>query len=231
MGRTPVAGSGAPTKKPSRAQTDTCSNTQRPATQEGQEVIRVSVRAEIRYMHLVEGVPKKTVARRLGVDIKTVRRHVTGGSEDPVRQSPKRGGALDAHRSEIEQLVEETPRISAKRIGRLLEEWHGFRHHPRTIRRFVQEVRGSLVKPETFVHRTHIPGETTEIDFGESWIDLDGRLTKIFFFVATLTASNTYFAKAYAFQRLECCSTGSPPQSSGSADFRRAWYSTTRRWP
>ena len=171
-------------------------------------MIRVSTRAEIRHMHLVEGVPKKEVARRLGVNIKTVRRHVLGLDEYPSRRSPKRGRRLDAHRKEVETLVKETPRISAKRIGRLLEERHGLRHNPRTIRRFIQEVRGAVTKPEVFVHRTHLPGETMEIDFGESWVEIDGCQTKVFFFVATLPASNAYFAKAYAFQRLECLLDG-----------------------
>ena len=171
-------------------------------------MIRVSTRAEIRHMHLVEGVPKKEVARRLGVNIKTVRRHVLGPEEFPGRQSPKRGRRLDAHRREIESLIKETPKISAKRIGRLLEERHGFRHNPRTIRRFVQEIRGAVTKPEVFVHRTHLPGETMEIDFGESWVVVGGCKAKVFYFVATLPASNAYFGKAYAFQRIECLLDG-----------------------
>ena len=32
--------------------------------------------AQIRHMHLVEGVPKKEVARRLKLDVKTVRRAI-----------------------------------------------------------------------------------------------------------------------------------------------------------
>ena len=47
-----------------------------------------------------------------------------------------------------------------------------------------------------------------EIDFGESWAEIDGRRTKVFFFVATLPASNAYFAKAYSFQRIECLLDG-----------------------
>ena len=181
---------------------------QQPTTKEGQEVIRVSTRAEIRYMHLVEGVAKKEVARRLGVDVKTVRRHIQGPDEYPARRSPRRGRALDAHRDEIVALLELDRRISAKRIGRLLEEKHGLFLNERTIRRFVQEVRGSVTSPEPFVHRTHVPGETMEIDFGESWAELAGCRTKIFFFVATLPASNAYFAKAYRFQRVECLLDG-----------------------
>lgn len=171
-------------------------------------MIRVSTRAEIRHLHLVEGVTKKEVARRLGVNIKTVRRHVGGDDEYPVRRTPKRGRRLDDHRAEVLDLIEESPRISAKRIGRLLEQRHGLRHNPRTVRRFVQEVRGSLRTPEPFIHRTHVAGETMEVDFGESSASIDGRVTKVFFFVATLPASNSYFAKAYGFQRVECLLDG-----------------------
>ena len=51
------------------------------------EVIRMSQWAEIRHMHLVEGVPKKEIARRLLLDVKTVRRAVDQPTP-PVRMSP-----------------------------------------------------------------------------------------------------------------------------------------------
>lgn len=171
-------------------------------------MIRVSTRAEIRHMHLVEGVPKKEIARRLGVNIKTVRRHVQGSDSYPSRCSPKRGRAMDPYRVEIVELLTAEPKISSKRVGRLLEKHHGIRFSARTVRRHVQELRGSLRKPEVFVHRTHLPGETMEIDFGEAWAEIAGRRTKILFFVGTLPASNTYFAKAYLFQRIECLLDG-----------------------
>ncbi len=159
-------------------------------------------------MHLVDGVPKKEVARRLGVNIKTVRRHLKGGESFPARRSPKRGRGLDPYRAEIVDLLTAEPKVSLKRVGRLLERRHGIRLSARTVRRCVHEIRGTLHKPEVFVHRTHLPGETMEIDFGESWAKLAGRRTKIFFFVATLPASNSYFAKAYQFQRVECLLDG-----------------------
>ncbi len=168
----------------------------------------MSTRAEIRQMHLVERVPMKEVARRLGVNIKTVRRHVKGEEEFPPRASPRRGRALDPHRQEIEALARDDKRISAKRIGRILEKKHGLRVAPRSLRRYIQEVRGRINKLEVFVHRTHLPGETMEIDFGEAWAIVGGGRVKIFFFVATLPASNAYFAKAYRFQRVECLLDG-----------------------
>ena len=52
--------------------------------------------AEIRHLHLVEGVPKKEIARRLRLDVKTVHRAV-GRQTPPVRVSPaaaERPGAV-----------------------------------------------------------------------------------------------------------------------------------------
>ena len=154
-------------------------------------------------MHLTEGVPKREVARRLGVDVKTVRRHVNGGDTYPARRTPKRGRALDGHRAKVEKLLQDDAKLSAKRVGRLLETDHGVKVSARTVRRYVNEIRGAVQKPEAFVHRTHPPGETMEIDFGESWALIAGQRTKVFFFVATLPASNVYFAKAYRLQRIE----------------------------
>ena len=75
--------------------------------------------AEIRHLHLVERVPKKEIARRLKVDVKTVRRAIDR-STPPVRVSPPRPGTLDPWRERIRQWLREEPRLTAKRIRRLL---------------------------------------------------------------------------------------------------------------
>ena len=49
--------------------------------------------AEVRHLHVVEGVPKKEIARRLKLDVKTVRRAI-GRPTPPVRVSPPRPGTL-----------------------------------------------------------------------------------------------------------------------------------------
>ena len=58
--------------------------------------------AEVRHLHLVEGVPKKEIARRLQLDIKTVRRAV-GRATPPGRVSSPRASSLDPWREQIEQ--------------------------------------------------------------------------------------------------------------------------------
>jgi transposase len=155
-------------------------------------------------MHLAQGVPKKEVARRLGVDVKTVRRAIESSQAPVVRRSPKRGRQLDPFKEEVAGWLRDEPRLTAKRIGQLLRPRVDFRLSARTLRQFVAELRGTLRPPEAFVHRTHRPGQTMELDFGESWAVVAGRKQKVKFLVATLPCSNAYFAKAYPVERLEC---------------------------
>ncbi|MCP4003666.1 MAG: IS21 family transposase [bacterium] len=163
--------------------------------------------AEIRHMHIVDGVPKKEIARRLGLDIKTVRRAVERETAPTKRESPRRARRLDPWREQITGWLLDEPKISAKRIGRLLPKEVG-PIQARTIRKYVAELRGDLSPKEAFVHRTHALGDTMEADFGESWAVVGGKLHKVKFLVVTLPGSNTYFAKAYPVERVECLLDG-----------------------
>ena len=164
--------------------------------------------AEIRHLFLVERIPKRAIARRLGVDRKTVERAL-GRDGPPRRVSPPRGRRLDGCRAEVEAWLVEEPRLTAKRVGALLRERHPeLAVRERALRRYVAEVKGRLFAPEAFVHRTHRPGHTLEGDFGETVIEVAGRLAKVRYFVAALPASNAYFAKVYPVERLECLLDG-----------------------
>jgi transposase len=155
----------------------------------------------------VESVPKKAIARRLGVDVKTVRRALQRVTPPAPRSSPARGSRLDPWREEIVGWLQADWKVTAKRIRRLLEPLAG----PvpgRTVRAYVARVRREVFPKEAFVHRTPPPGQTVEVDFGESWAEVAARLHKCKVLVATLPHSNVYFAKAYPVERLECLLDG-----------------------
>jgi len=167
----------------------------------------VSQWAEIRHMHLVDEVPKKEIARRLSLDIKTVRRAIELEAFPDQRPSPRRARRLDACREDIIALLRLEPRVSAKRVGRLL----GPQAPPvreRALREYVHDLKRELFGTEAFVHRTHAPGDTLEGDFFESWARIGGSVCKAHVFVGTLPCSNSYFAKAYPIERLECLLDG-----------------------
>src|SRR5688572_15917085 len=158
-------------------------------------------------MHMVDGLARKEIARRLGLDIKTVRRALKQEQAKPVRSSPLRACRLDPLRGRIEELLREEPQLTAKRIGRLLEG-QGEVPRPRALREYVSKIRMHLFAPEAFVHRTHRPGATSEFDFGESRARVAGKVRLVKYLVSVLPASNAYFAKAYPAERLECLLDG-----------------------
>jgi transposase len=173
----------------------------------GEEVIPVSQWAEIRRMGLVDAMPRREIARRLGVNVKTVRRALRREQAPLQRLSPPRSRRLDPLRERIVELLQMEPRISAKRIGRLIDA-DAVPVRERAIREYVQQLRAAVHPREAFVHRTHAPGETMEVDFGHSWARIADKVMRVAFLVATLPASNAYFAKSYLVERLECLLDG-----------------------
>ena len=157
--------------------------------------------AEVRHLHLVEGVAKKQIARRLQLDIKTVRRAVEQPLA-PVRVSSPRVRSLDPWREQIAQWLAQDRRVTAKRIRRLLLPLAG-PVAARTVRRYVAALRAATARKEGYVHRSVRAGTTMEVDFGESWAEVAGVPCKVKYLVATLPYSNVYFAKAYPIERLE----------------------------
>ncbi len=170
-------------------------------------MIRVSQWAEIRHMHLVQGLAKKEVARRLGIDVKTVRRALKRETAPLRRESPPRGQRMEPHRDRILAWMAEDPRLTAKRIGRLLEA-AGETISSRTVRGYVAALRAEVRCREVYVRREHRPGVTMEVDFGETLARIGGEMCRLKFFVAALPASNAHFAKAYRVERLECLLDG-----------------------
>ena len=128
--------------------------------------------AEIRHQHLVEGVAKKQIARRLQLDIKTVRRAVEQPTP-PVRASSPRVRSLDPWREQIAQWLDQDRRLTAKRIRRLLLPLAG-PVAARTVRRYVAALKVATAPKEGYVHRSVRPGTTMEVDFGESWAEVAG---------------------------------------------------------
>jgi transposase len=108
---------------------------------------------------------------------------------------------------EIAGWIAAEPRITAKRVLALLAGRPGLVGQ-RATAKYLKALREELTRPKAFVHRTHAPGDAMEVDFGQSFARLCGVERRIHFLVATLPASNAYFAKAYLVERLECLLDG-----------------------
>ena len=137
-----------------------------------------------------EGVPKKTMARRLGIDVRTVRSWIkkieSGDSDESEPSMAARQSKLDGHRDLIDAMVDRG--CSAIQIHRELCGRDDFDASYETVKRLVRKLR--LKPPECFKRLTFEPGSEAQVDFGEvSAVEVDGRRRRRWLFSMTLCFS------------------------------------------
>ena len=134
-----------------------------------------------------ERVPKKTIARRLGIDVRTVRaciRRIARGAREPRRATvPKK---LDQHLPTIEAKVSQG--LSATQIFQDLSTDPLFDACYETVKRAVRKLR--IDEPEVYCRMSFAPGEEAQIDFGEiDMLDVGGERRRVWLFAMTLCFS------------------------------------------
>lgn len=163
---------------------------------------------------LEAGASQHEIARRLGVDRKTIRRYARArnsptpatGSEGEEGQSPpprppgpegvepgagETVSACAEHREWIEAQVQLGR--NAVSIYQELVETRGFRHRYNSVKRFVRKLRAR--EPERFDVLEFLPGEEAQVDFGLGAPTLqgNGRYKRPWLFVMTLKYSGKSF--------------------------------------
>lgn len=154
--------------------------------QGGSEVISMSTFLAIRALHQ-EGLPKKTIARKLGVDVRTIRkyiRRIESGEHQP-RRAPV-AMKLDPFRDRIDTMVHKG--LSAVQIWQDLRREPTFHASYETVKRLVRELRPADV--QVYSRLVFRPGEEAQIDFGDvGRMNVNGAARRAYLFVMTLCFS------------------------------------------
>ena len=143
-----------------------------------------------------EGVAKKTIARRLGLDVRTVRSWISriesGESEPKLR---RRSGKLDAHVSVVQSMLERG--CTAVQIHHHLKGLEDFDASYETVKRLVRRLKPR--HPVCYERMAYRPGSEAQIDFGEvDALIIDGRRRRRWLFCMTLCHSRyTYVEEVY----------------------------------
>jgi transposase len=128
-------------------------------------LIAVEQWAEIRRMHFVEGVAIKEIARRTGMDRKTIRKAIRG-AKPPGYSRPAVASKLDPHREEIAQLLREVQGITNTRIRELITE-SGYRGSKTILDDYLRELRPVICPKRTYQRTAYRPGELLQFDLFE----------------------------------------------------------------
>ena len=159
---------------------------------------------------LTRGASQHEIARRTGVDRKTIRRYAEGvnspmatGSDPAAGQIPpprpparvprEAASACEPHRAWIEQQV--VLGRNAVAIYQDLVEQYAFTHRYNSVKRFVRSLKRR--DPERFDVLESAPGEEAQVDFGLGALTLmaSGKYRRPYLFVMTLKYSGKSFRK------------------------------------
>ncbi|WP_019972081.1 IS21 family transposase [Mycobacterium sp. 141] len=115
--------------------------------------------AEIRRLHLAEGVPIREVARRLGIARNTVRAALASGRPPQYERKP-RGSVADEYEPQIRALLTEWPKMPAPVIAERI----GWPYSSSPLKKRLQKIRPEYVGIDPVDRFVYRPGEIAQCD-------------------------------------------------------------------
>ncbi len=140
-----------------------------------------------------EGLSQREIARRLGINRRTVIR-LARSDEPPHYRRPALGSQLDPLEPVLRQLVEEWPQIKAPRVTEILRLEYGFGGSERLVREHLRRLRPTSVRP---AQRTgYRPAQVLQLDWAElpTRPRIAGRERRVYALVAALPYSGAQTA-------------------------------------
>lgn len=167
----------------------------------------------IKYLHEVEGLSQRQIAKKLGISRNTVSKYLNSNQPPTTIQREKSYGKKEYSDETkrilpiIDQWLEEDlnrwrkQRHTAAKIYRRLVDEYSFKGSESNIRKIVRERKKKL--QEVFIPLEFQLGHQFQFDWGEADIILQGRKRRIFLFYAQLSASRVRFVRAYLHEKQE----------------------------
>jgi len=152
-----------------------------------------------------QGLSVSAIARRVGIDRKTVRKYIERGLEPPS-YGPRqpRARRLEPFEAYLRQRVVAYPGLTASRLLREIRE-HGYGGGYSAVTDFLREVRPSPTPPFEVRFETP-PGEQAQVDFAQFevvYADEPEAVRKVWLFSLVLGYSRLIWARFVAHQDLQ----------------------------
>jgi transposase len=162
--------------------------------------MKVSLWAEIRRLHEIEGLTARAIARRLHCCTKTVAKALAMPSP-PTQEAEPRTNILDRYRARIEALVAKYPDLSAVRVTEEISKGEGgYCGSVYPVRRYLHQVRPA--RGRVYQEVLYEPGEAMQVDWGDCGRVMIGQTPRrVSVFVAVLCYSRLLYIEFSLSQR------------------------------
>jgi transposase len=167
---------------------------------EEEEVFGVQDWAEVHRLNR-EGVPKRVIARRLGMSHTTVHR-LLGLTEPPRYERGRTSSLVDHFVGEIASMLDQDPKVPATVVLQHLRRY-GYAGGITILKEHLAKVRPSFLAARTFQRTSYLPGEVSQIDWWHTGRKVPvgrGAHREAFGLVATLPHSAAH-AAVFTFGR------------------------------
>jgi transposase len=147
-----------------------------------------------------QGKTNAQIARDLGCNRHTVENILKRG-EVTEKQTRHKPSAVTPYKEQIKEWLK-NPKITRRRMYEMLQDEQKVTFSYDALRKFVKK---HLVKPEAFGVQEHLPGEETEVDFGDIIVHLteEGKWVKFQLLVFVLPFSGKKYYELCTNQQLE----------------------------
>jgi len=148
--------------------------------------------AQVRAL-VADGISEREIARRLGINRRTVAR-LAGSAEPPRYRRAPAASKLDPFEPVLRRVLEEWPQIKAPRATELLRDEYGYAGSVDLVKRRLRELRPPSGRP---AQRTgYRPGQVLQLDWAEmpTRPRLAGRERRVYALVASLPYSGAQTA-------------------------------------
>jgi transposase len=143
----------------------------------------------------------KRIAKELGIARNSVRRYVRAGAAAETQTRPGARTLDETQIAAATELLDGAAQGNAVVVKRLMAQ-QAFDVPLRTLQRALAPHRHAKRAAAIATVRFETPpGEQMQIDFGEKWVQIAGKMLRVFFFVAVLGYSRRIFVRASLSQR------------------------------